>query len=176
MRAMRATLAPLLFLLAACHACGAQGDGPETESADPRPEPPARASCLPPELASAGALPPARLPEGCRFSAGGSAAAPRKIASALELADVVSCDPGVAPAIDLDHRDLYVIEFSMSPAFGGSESFDDGTRVTFLTRFRQPCPDDPQPMPMQAYAAFQLPKDAQRTFAEAVCTLEASCD
>jgi hypothetical protein len=134
-------------------------------------------TCMPGGLEAAHSVEIVRLPSGCRASSGGSIMAPSVIKSADELASALECDAGVErPTIDFGKSQVMLVEFSMSPAYGGSEVFDDGSKVTFLQRDRSPCPDDPLPMPMQTSLAYLLPPDAQRTYHQASCTLPARCD
>lgn len=97
------------------------------------------------------------------------------IASAEELATVLTCQGNARPDIDFTTHDLVLSSFSMSPAHGGSDVYDDGTTVTFVTYFRSPCPDDPRPMPMPGVHAFVLPKGATRQYTESSCTLPDDC-
>lgn len=132
--------------------------------------------CVPPGLESARIVPPLMLPSGCSFSAGGPPSAPRVITNDAELQAHLSCPPGVAaPVIDLAGNDLYLVTHSLSPAYGGGETRDDGSSVKFVTRFRPNCPDDPQPMPIESTFGILLPKGATRTFGEANCTLPRRC-
>jgi hypothetical protein len=44
-----------------------------------------------------------------------------------------------------------------------------------VSRFRNPCPDDPRPMPMPFTVTYLLPAGAKRDFAETTCTVETTC-
>jgi hypothetical protein len=83
---------------------------------------------------------------------------------------------GSALGIDMAANDVYLLEYTMSPAFGGLEVFDDGTALTLVTRFRPNCPGDPMPMPMNSTLAWLMPKDASRTVQQASCSLPERCD
>jgi hypothetical protein len=86
----------------------------------------------------------------------------------------VECDANTErPTIDFAKHQLMLAEFSMSPAYGGSEVVDDGSKVTFVTRDRSPCPDDP--MPMSSTLAYLLPQGAERSYQQLACTLSARC-
>jgi hypothetical protein len=133
-------------------------------------------SCMPGGLEAAHSVEIVRLPSGCRVTSGGSITAPSVVGSADELASALECDAGAQrPTIDFGKSQLMLVEFSMSPAYGGSEVFDDGSKVTFVQRDRSPCPDDPMPMPMQTTLMYLLPHGAQRTYQQASCTLPARC-
>ena len=73
-------------------------------------------------------------------------------------------------------QQLHVANFMLSPAYGGSELFDDGTTVTYVQRDRSPCPDDPLPMPIGSSIAYLLPHGAERAYAQRACPLPAQCD
>lgn len=133
-------------------------------------------TCTPPGLEAARPAERFDLPMGCSFSPAGSPSAPRVIADAAGLAEVLHCPDGVTlPSLDHGTKDLYLVQYTMSPASAGISAFDDGTRVTLVTRFRPPCEGDPMPMPMNAVTSFVLPKGASRTFVEANCSLPSDC-
>jgi hypothetical protein len=69
-----------------------------------------------------------------------------------------------------------VVAHSLSPAYAGGAVVDDGKAVTFVSRFRSPCPSDPLPMPIETRFAFALPKHAARAYREASCTIPPHCD
>lgn len=137
-------------------------------------------TCTLPELAQARALSPVLIP-GCSFSGGGTVSAPTVLRTAEEVAAALRCNGEGQPAastlgVDMNANDVYVVEYTMSPASAGIEAFDDGTRLTVLTRFRPNCPGDPMPMPMNSTVAWLVPKDATRTIAQASCSLPEQCD
>ncbi len=159
----------LLVLVAAC-ASHRSAEAPRGEGA-------ARgALCAIPGVEGARRVPPIVLPPGCSFTVAGSPTGPLVLSTADALAEALTCTGTDRPHVDLDANDLFVIEYAMSPAYAGSEVFDDGAVVTFATRFRAPCPSDPLPMPMNATLAFALPKSAERTFQQATCTNPEDCD
>jgi len=159
-------IALVVFLLAGC------GKG-EEEIELRFDQPPA--TCTAPGLEHAHSVPALQIPRECSAT-GGSFDAPRAVRSQDELASALSCSEGTTlPNFDMRRRDVYVLRFSMSPAYGGSEIFDDGHIVTFLTRDRPPCPGDPRPMPMESSMAFSLPHGAARTFRHLACTLPRRC-
>jgi hypothetical protein len=151
----------------------------DSPSAEPPTPPKLETSdtCMPGGLEAAHGVEIVRLPSGCRVTSGGPITAPSVVHGVDELAGALACDAGVErPTIDFGKHQLMLVEFSMSPAYGGGEVFDDGSKVTFLQRDRSPCPDDPLPMPMQTTLAYLLPQGAQRSYAQASCTLPARCD
>lgn len=162
-----------LIALSMLTACAHEADGGARQS------PPSNggdATCTVPGLERARRLDVVALPRECTFTAGGSFAAPRVLHTEEELAAAITCQGSVPPSIDMAVSDVYVVAYTMSPASTGVLTFDDGATLTFVSRFRQPCPDDPMPMPMNATFAFTMPKNASRTYAEANCTLPLDCD
>lgn len=163
----------LCLLALACDSkSGEPPTPPKTEGRESKSD-----TCMPGGLESAQSVEVVRLPSGCRVTAGGPIAAPTVAGTAEELASAIECDANSErPTIDFAKHQVMLVEFSMSPAYGGSEVFDDGSKVTFVQRDRSPCPDDPLPMPMQTTLGYLLPQGAQRTFHQASCTLPARCD
>jgi hypothetical protein len=142
----------------------------------PSAEPPTSDTCMPGGLEAAHSVETVRIPSGCRVTSGGTITAPSVIRSAEELTGALECDANTErPTIDFATHQLMLAEFSMSPAYGGSEVFDDGSKVTFVTRDRSPCPDDPMPMPMSSTLAYLLPQGAERSYQQLACTLPARC-
>jgi hypothetical protein len=186
---MRRCSVVLLGILAACETT--QTDPPKGETREPevreqggeaKPQggeakPPADPnSCMPAGLEAASKVETVVLPRGCQVTTG-SLSAPTIVRSEAELAGVITCEPGSQlPAIDFTKHQLHVAEFSLSPAYGGSELFDDGKTVTFVQRDRSPCPDDPLPMPIGSSIAYLLPQGAERSHAQLSCTLPPKCD
>jgi hypothetical protein len=134
-------------------------------------------SCMPGGLEAAHSVEMVRIPGGCRATSGGSITAPSVIRSADELAQALECDANSErPTVDFAKHQLMLVEFSLSPAYGGSEVFDDGSKVSFVQRDRPACPDDPMPMPMPATLAYLLPTGAERSYQQLSCTLPVRCD
>lgn len=171
MSRLRSGIAALLLLAA----CGHEANSGTSAPPALPPPPPPPATCLPAGLEGAGTIPPLVLPPGCSFTLGGASATPLVITNAAELGPHLECTGVAPPAIDLTANDLYVVTHWLSPAYGGSETRDDGAVVTFVTRFRPNCPDDPMPMPISSSFGFLLPKGAARTFREANCSLPSRC-
>lgn len=133
-------------------------------------------TCMPAGLETAKALEIVKLPSGCRWANAGSFDAPARIADAAQLETALTCDAGVArPSFDLSTHALDVVEFSMSPAYGGMAVVDDGAIVTFVQRDRSPCPNDPRPMPMNTTLAYRIEKAATREHRNLACTLPPRC-
>lgn len=169
MRRMPNPLALCALLLAACS---------HESSGTPRVEEPssrAARTCTPAGAESAHPLPIVSLAVGCSFRTGGSESAPLVVHDAEAFASAVQCTGATMPRIDFSANDVYLVTYSMSPATTGVAPLDDGTTVTFATRFRRPCPGDPLPMPMNATFGFLLPKNATRTYRSANCTLPLDC-
>ena len=136
-------------------------------------------TCTVPEVAQARSVAPLIIP-GCSFG-GGPASAPRVLRSPEEVSAALRCSgegqpPASAHGVDSAAYDVHVLEYTMSPAFAGIEVFDDGTRLTVLTRFRPNCPGDPMPMPMNSTLSWLMPKGAERTVQQASCSLPVQCD
>jgi hypothetical protein len=171
-------LAPFaLCLLAGCGggAEGTGGTGSSTTGSGAT-EP---LTCTVPEVAQARPIAPLLIP-GCSFT-GGSSSTPTILHTAEEVSAALRCSgegqpPAGALGIDMAANDVYLLEYTMSPAFGGLEVFDDGTALTLVTRFRPNCPGDPMPMPMNSTLAWLMPKDASRTVQQASCSLPERCD
>lgn len=153
--------------------CAHEAEGGTRQTPPPRE---ADTTCTAPGLERAHRLDIVAMPPGCTFTNGGSTRAPRVLRTADELTASIACQGAPPPSIDMATHDVYVVTYTMSPAGTGLVTFDDGATLTFVSRFRQPCPDDPMPMPMNATFAFTMPKDATRVYAEANCTMPLDCD
>lgn len=161
--------------------CGGGAEGTGSGSADTTStSTSAPLTCTVPEVAQARSVAPLMIP-GCSFGDGGPANAPRVLHSSEEVSAALRCGgegqpPASAHGVDAAAYDVHVLEYTMSPAFAGIEVFDDGTRLTVLTRFRPNCPGDPMPMPMNSTLAWLMPKGAERTVQQASCSLPEQCD
>jgi hypothetical protein len=126
-------------------ACDSKSPEPPTP---PKDEPPESDTCMPGGLEPAHSVQMVQIPRGCRVSSGGTTTAPSVVRSAEELVAALECDANTErPTIDFAEHQLMLLEFSLSPGYGGSEVFDDGSKVTFVTRDQPPCDGDPMPMP-----------------------------
>lgn len=151
----------------------ARGSGSSGEQSQPE----APNSCMPGGLEAAHSVQMVAIPRGCRVLAAGMIMAPSVIRSADELARALECDANSErPTIDFGKHQLMLAEFSMPPAYGGGEVFDDGSKVTFVTRDLPPCPGDPMPMPISLPLAYLLPQGAERSYQQLSCTLPVRCD
>jgi len=168
----------LLALLALTSCGGSEGTGgggtSGTASADEA------LTCTVPELAQARSVNPLVIP-GCGYDGSGLQNTPRVLHNAEELTAVLRCNGEGPPSastlgVDFNANDVYVLAYTMSPAFGGIEVFDNGQQLTVLNRFRPNCPGDPMPMPMDSAIAWLMPKGAERSMQQASCSLPSSCD
>ncbi len=133
-------------------------------------------ACEPQTLGLGDAKPvlPWKAPEGCTPHLSGEG--PVVVRSDVELGAYYTCTGGTPPTVDFKTHELVLSSRVLPPAGVGTSIVDDGAKVTFISRQRQNCPNDPHPMPMSVVHAFLLPAGAARTFGNASCTLEARCD
>ncbi|MCA9534268.1 MAG: hypothetical protein KC593_11335 [Myxococcales bacterium] len=164
---------PSTLLLPGCQRGGAEGAHGTTTSGATEP-----LTCTVDGLAGAELRPPLVLPAGCAFTQGGTVTAPRVLRTAEEVLAALSCPQTDLAALGIDptQHDVYVLGYTMSPASAGQSVYDDGQTLTYVSRFRPPCPNDPMPMPMNATVAWLMPKDATRATREASCSLPERCD
>ncbi|MEM6990074.1 MAG: hypothetical protein AAF721_06240 [Myxococcota bacterium] len=97
------------------------------------------------------------------------------IRSGDDLATRLRCSDGTSSGVDFSKQSLVQIRGSMSPATVGWVAYDDGTRVTSVTKFRSACPDDPRPMPMEFTQWYVVSGETDRVLAEATCTVPTKC-
>lgn len=109
-------------------------------------------------------------PPGCSF-AGASGAAHTE----AELQARMHCTTPTASGVDFGTSHIVVASRTLSPASVGTDIIDDGTTITFLSKQRANCPDDPLPMPMTQNLAYLLPAGASRGSADRACTIARSC-
>jgi hypothetical protein len=137
------------------------------------------AACKPRTLGLGDAKPVAmwKLPGACHpRSAGGGVDPPVAIESEERFRALFECVNDTPPGIDFAETTFVFAMRELSPAGVGIDIVDDGKTVTFINRFRPPCPGDPHPMPMPYPVSFLLPDKAPRTFTEAACNVESRCD
>ncbi len=168
---MRSSLLLLVFV-----ACAASPNGSSDTTkgkADTAKQEPAADTCSASALGLGDAKPVAvfRAPEQCKPN--GSGNTPEAIRDEATFRERFACT--AASGVDFTKHDLMVVDRTLSPAGAGNAIVDDGTKVTFVAKFRGPCPGDPQPMPMPFSLAFLLPANATRTYGEVGCALPASC-
>jgi hypothetical protein len=88
----------------------------------------------------------------------------------------LTCAKGKTHGVDLAKKSLVKVTWNMSPAAVGLDALDDGKTITLVTRSRNPCPDDPHPMPITLTEWFVMPAGgADRAFAAASCTIDSKC-
>jgi hypothetical protein len=97
------------------------------------------------------------------------------IRSEAEFRKRFSCPSGTRSGLDFTKQQLVVDDRDLSPASAGISIVDNGLRVTFISRMRTPCPDDPQPMPIPYTVAVVQPAGTSRSYADASCTLPRTC-
>jgi hypothetical protein len=166
--------APSAALVLGCQRDGAQGaHGTTTGGGATEP-----VTCTVDGLTAAELRPTLVLPAGCAFTQGGTVTAPRVLRTSEEVLAALSCPQTDLAALGIDptQQDVYVLGYTMSPASAGQSVYDDGQTLTYVSRFRPPCPNDPMPMPMNATVAWLMPKDATRATREASCSLPERCD
>lgn len=136
-----------------------------SESAAPAP------ACVPDALRSATPLVPYRLPPACRLRGGPSTVV---LATPAEAARALDCGDAGAPA---DLPALVVGQRVLSPATVGIDAYDDGARITIVSRQRGACPGEYPPMPVPATLAFRLPAapGSKRDLGEATCSQAWRC-
>jgi hypothetical protein len=144
--------------------CSKSGSTPKASGPDP-------CSAAAMKLGSATKLTPHQLPDACTANVPEGDA---RIVTSIEAAGETFACPG-AVVLDFATTGLAVTRRTLSPATVGVDAYDDGKTVTWVTRFRSPCPNDPHPMPVPATLLYLLPNPGERAFAEANCTVETKC-
>lgn len=148
------------------------GDGDASGASGPG----AAKACEPQALGLGDAKPVAlwKAPEGCTPRLGGSG--PVVVHNEAELGAYYTCPAGAPMGVDFKTHALVLSSRMLSPAGVGTTIVDDGAKVTFISRQRKNCPNDPRPMPMSVVHAFLLPAGAARSFGDATCTIESTCN
>ncbi|MBC8071949.1 MAG: hypothetical protein IAG13_26715 [Deltaproteobacteria bacterium] len=131
--------------------------------------------CSPLVLGLGEARPVAPWAAPAECSAKSGPAGPGTIRNEAEFRRRFSCPSGTRSGVDFTKQQLVVEDRMLSPAGAGVSIVDDGLRVTFISRMRSPCPDDPQAMPVPYTMAFVLPAGASRSYGNASCTLPRTC-
>jgi hypothetical protein len=124
-------------------------------------------------LGAARPAPAFDIPSGCSPRPGLDAS-PIRSEEAFHAALQCTAPSGV----DFTRFELHVVMRTLSPAGLGTQVVDDGTTVTLVSLYRDPCPNEPPPMPMQVPVAYLLPAGAGavRTAAERSCKVAWSCN
>jgi hypothetical protein len=113
-------------------------------------------------------------PAGCTVK--GGAHAPKLLASDADARAHVACeDPKASLGIDFAKQQLVVTARSFSPAQVGLDVYDDGKQITFVSRQRSPCKNDPRPMPGPDTTFVFETTGGTRTFADGSCNVESKC-
>ena len=77
--------------------------------------------------------------------------------------------------VDFAKDSVVVAGRALSPATVGVDVYDDGQKVTFVSRQRDSCPNEYPPMPITVPIAFLIPAGETRTFGEATCKQAWKC-
>jgi hypothetical protein len=88
------------------------------------------------------------------------------------LAGALDCP---SSGIDFGKSNVVVAGRSLSPATVGIDVYDDGQKLTFVSRQRDSCPKEYPPMPITIAIAFLIPAGEARTFGEAMCKQAYKC-
>ncbi len=173
--APRTSIVLALVVIAACIACTRGSDRSAPEGGGGAVTPDDDSACAPDRvgLAAARPVPMWRPPEGCTRANHAGQTFP--VRSEEELRAQYTCPDGVPVAIDFSRDQLVLADGMLSPAQVGTDLYDDGTTITFVSRQRTNCPDDPRPMPTPFTVAFLLPAGAERVYAAASCTVRRGC-
>lgn len=131
-------------------------------------------ACSPAKLGLGEAKPvtPWKLPAECKLRHGNQGLTFARTAE--ELGAQLDCANGSA-GIDLTKHALAVARRMMSPAQVGTNVVDDGKTLTFLLRTRNPCPNDPRPMPTPETILFLVPAGGERAVKDLSCMVPSSC-
>ncbi len=168
----------VLLVVAACTPKGApsSGDSGATATATTTAAATAAATapaCRPPELGEDARLAPWTPPAGCKWTT--DAGTSTLVRSEAQLVAILGCKSPRTSDIDFEKVTLVVTSRISSPATVGTDAYDDGKSVVFVSRQRSACPGERPPMPVPATYAFLLPAKTARTFAEATCAQVWTC-
>ncbi len=109
-------------------------------------------------------------------TAKGGARAPAMLSKEADARVHLECkDANAKVGVDFAKRQLIVTSRSASPAGVGFDVYDDGKQVTFVSRQRMPCKNDPQPMPGPSQTLLYEAAAGARTFADSSCNVETKC-
>ena len=166
-----------LGVLAACHRDG-RVDSLSEGGATATPSTATAAAAGPPRckadgLGAAKLVDPWKPPDSCHWRglAHGSTTIMRSEADLF--AGALDCT--ASSGVDFAKSNVVVSGRSLSPATVGIDVYDDGKKVTFVSRQRDSCPKEFPPMPITVPLAFFVPAGEARTFAEATCKQERKC-
>ena len=157
---------------AACHRTGRVdpvSDGGATATAV-GPELP---RCKPDGLGAAKLVTTWKAPEACHWKGLAHGATTIMRNEADLIAGALDCP--ASSGVDFTKNHVVVTGRALSPATVGVDVYDDGQKVTFVSRQRDSCPNEYPPMPITVPLAFLIPADETRTFGEAMCKQPWKC-
>jgi hypothetical protein len=106
----------------------------------------------------------------------GGTQSPRSISNDADARAHLECkDPKAKLGVDFAKQQLIVTSRSLSPAGVGFDVYDDGKKITVVSRQRNPCKNDPRPMPGPNTTMIFQTTGGARVFADAACTVESKC-
>ncbi len=114
-----------------------------------------------------------RPPEVCHWR-GLAQGATTIIHSEVDLI-AAALDCPASSGIDFAKSNVVVTGRALSPATVGIDAYDDGKKITFVSRQREPCPKEVPAMPITVPIAFLIPAGELRTFGDAMCTQHYKC-
>jgi hypothetical protein len=123
-------------------------------------------------LGKATLMTPWKMPDGCELVGVGESIILR---DDNDAAAHTRCT-GAPLGHDFTKAALVVKQDTLSPASTGIIAYDNGTTITWVTTFRTPCPDDPQPMPVPITLVYPVEAKAGRAFDDKNCTRPTPCD
>ena len=91
------------------------------------------------------------------------------------VAGALDCPESTSSGVDFKKNSVVVTGRALSPATVGVDVYDDGQKVTFVSRQRESCPNEYPPMPITVPLAFLVPAGESRTFGEATCKQPWKC-
>ena len=111
------------------------------------------------------------IPQGCSIK---DADAPTWLRTDADLAAHVGCGSEV-PEFDFPAPPLLAITRTLSPATVGIDAYDDRKTITWVSRQRNPCPNEHPPMPVpMSYVFVASGLTGDRAYAESTCTVTVS--
>jgi len=110
-----------------------------------------------------------KAPESCHWKGLAHGATTIMRSEADLVAGALDCPESASSGVDFTKNSVVVTGRALSPATVGVDVYDDGEKVTFVSRQRDSCPNEHPPMPITVPLAFLVPAGASRTFGEATC-------
>jgi len=114
-------------------------------------------------------------PEACHWKGLAHGATTIMRSEADLVAGALDCPESASSGIDFTKNNVVVTGRALSPATVGVDVYDDGQKITFVSRQRDSCPNEAPPMPITVPIAFLVPAGASRTFGEAMCKQPWKC-